>query len=428
MLIMRFIVLLLMIVAGPSMLMAQQGCRSTDYKQALLNADPGLFSRMQSIERFTQERLKRPTVAVNGAQGGGQAPQIITIPVVVHVVYNSSAQNISDDQINSQILVLNRDYRKLNTDTAQIPSYYRELAADCRIQFALAAIDTNGNSTTGIVRTHTNVSVFSYNDAVKFKSKGGDDGWDRDRYLNLWVCKLTDGILGYASIPGSQKPVDGVVIDFAAFGTKGAAQAPYNLGRTATHEIGHWLNLIHIWGDSDCGDDYVDDTPTQQTSTRGNPSGMIFSCGNTPYGNLYMDYMDFTDDIGMHLFTYGQRARMLTLFADGGFRQALLSAQTAGAVNLGGTDPVSTSGEGTVALSVSMYPNPAAQIVEVKLNDASGVGSLMDIYNQRGQIVLTTRIASQAFPLNISTLGTGLYFASIRNGGKNLPFKLVKIQ
>lgn len=426
---MRCIVLLILMVACHSVLLAQPGCRSNDYKQALYSADPGLSARVQEIERFTQAHLQRSTVAVTGDGGVKQTP-IITIPVVVHIVYNSSAQNISDEQIHSQIAVLNRDYRKLNSDTSKIPDYYRGLAADCRIQFALAAIDTNGNTTTGIVRVHTNVTSFTYNDAVKFTAKGGDDGWDRDRYLNLWVCNLSNAVLGYASIPGSQKPNDGVVIHYTAFGTKGTAAAPYNYGRTATHEIGHWLNLIHVWGDSDCGDDYVDDTPQQQGATRGNPSGMIFSCGNTPYGNLYMDYMDFTDDIGMHLFTYGQRTRMLSLFADGGFRAPLLQSRAAGPVilELDGDSSGAVSGDDALHVSLSMYPNPAVQSVVVKVSAADAVGSILDIYNQRGQIVLVTRIPSQTFTLDISALGTGLYYTSIRNGSKNVPFKLVKIR
>ncbi|HVW62856.1 MAG TPA: hypothetical protein VHC48_22550, partial [Puia sp.] len=175
---------------------AQQGCRSVEYKQDLLQHNPGLAATFSEIESFTHRQTGHSRVIVNGVDHGGKGPAIITIPVVVHIVYSNPTQNISDVQVQSQIMVLNRDYRKQNPDTFQIPSYYRGLAADCGIRFVLANVDTNGKTTTGIVRRQTHQQGFSYNDAVKFTARGGDDAWDRDRYLNSWVCDLTDGVLG----------------------------------------------------------------------------------------------------------------------------------------------------------------------------------------------------------------------------------------
>ena len=413
---MRIYLLLSVLLSLSLVSVAQRDCRSVEYKQNMIRNNPELAVNIQEIEAFTQRHLQPGVISVMGTEPSGRGSGVIKIPVVVHILYNADRQNISDAQIQSQIDVLNRDYRKQNPDTARIPGYYSPLAADCGFQFALANIDTNGNATTGIIHKHTNMSSFQVDDAIKFTARGGDDAWDRDRYLNIWVGNLTGGILGYSSIPGASKATDGVTILYTAFGTTGTATAPFNLGRTATHEIGHWLNLVHIWGDAECGNDGIDDTPQQQAATRGNPSGMIFSCGNTPYGNLYMDYMDFTDDIGMHLFTNGQRSRMRTLFADGGFREPLLTSNAlsgTSTVIVPVTPPSGTGSEQTLRL----YPNPAVNTVSVIISDASSVGSLLEIYDQVGQRLMTTRITGTSFQLNIASLPGGLYFIGVNGGG-----------
>jgi hypothetical protein len=236
----------------------------------------------------------------------------VTIPVVVHVVYGTAVQNISDAQIHSQIDVLNLDYRALNTDRTKVPSVWTGLVADANVQFALATTDPTGNPTTGITRTQTTASSFSTDDGVKSAATGGADPWPSDKYLNIWVCNLGGGLLGYAQFPGGPPPTDGVVILFTAFGTSGTATAPFDLGRTATHEIGHWLDLIHIWGDKlDCtGTDLVADTPTQQAPNYGKPTFPHVSCGNGPNGDMFMNYMDYVDDDSMVMFTQGQIVRV----------------------------------------------------------------------------------------------------------------------
>ncbi|HEX9513283.1 MAG TPA: M43 family zinc metalloprotease [Puia sp.] len=424
---MRFFLLLSALLSFSLLSVAQQDCRSVEYKQEMIRTNPELAVKIQQIEAFTRQRLQSSTVEVTGTEPAGKGVGVIRIPVVVHIVYNAARQNISDAQVQSQIDVLNQDYRKQNPDTAKIPGYYSPLAADCGFQFVLANIDTDGNATTGIVRKHTNMPSFQVDDAIKFTARGGDDAWDRDRYLNIWVGNLTGGILGYSSLPGASKATDGVTILYTAFGTTGTAAAPFNLGRTATHEIGHWLNLIHIWGDADCGNDYVDDTPQQQAATRGDPSGMIFSCGNTPFGNLYMNYMDFTDDIGMHLFTYGQRSRMRTLFAEGGFRAALLTsnALTGSPASSGPTTTGPSSGVND-GPALRIYPNPAVNTVSVSISELSYVGSLLEVYDQVGQRLMVTRITGTSFQLNIADLPRGLYFIRV-NGGGMKSSRLVKM-
>jgi pregnancy-associated plasma protein-A len=235
-----------------------------------------------------------------------------TIPVVVHVVYNTASDNISDAQIRSQIARLNKDYRAKNTDREKTPSVWTGLVTDARIQFALAKKDPKGKATKGITRTKTTKTSFSDDDGVKSAAKGGANPWPSNKYLNIWVCSLAGGLLGYAQFPGGPSKTDGVVILNTGFGTKGTAAAPFNLGRTSTHEIGHWLNLHHIWGDTQhCeGTDFVNDTPNAQLPNYGKPKFPHITCSNGPNGDMFMNYMDYVDDDSMFMFTTQQVARM----------------------------------------------------------------------------------------------------------------------
>ncbi|MCC3774851.1 zinc metalloprotease [Streptomyces sp. UNOB3_S3] len=238
---------------------------------------------------------------------------VTLIEVVVHVVHQNGAQNIDDAQIASQIEALNRDYRKTNADVSGVPAVWQALAADCNIEFQLATTDPSGAPTNGITRTKTATASFGTDDAVKSTATGGQDPWPSDRYLNLWSCELGGGLLGYAQFPGGPPATDGVVILHSAFGTSGTATAPFNLGRTATHEVGHWLNLFHIWGDDGTacnGTDFVADTPNQGGPNFGAPDFPRVTCNNAPDGDMFMNYMDYVDDAAMFMFTEGQLARM----------------------------------------------------------------------------------------------------------------------
>ena len=300
-----------------------QRCASMDHLKDQLQNDPALAARMQQIETETNQFVS------SYHNTGSRA--IITIPVVVHVVYNTTAQNISNAQIQSQIDRLNLDYHKLNTDISSVPSVWQSLVADYEVQFCLASKDPSGNATTGIRRVSTSTTSFSTNDNVKRTANGGDDAWPAASYLNLWVCNLSGGVLGYAQFPGGAAATDGVVITYTGFGTGGSAQAPYNLGRTATHEVGHWLNLYHIWGDdgSACsGSDQVNDTPNQGSENYGCPTfPHTDACSASSPGVMFMNYMDYTDDACMYMFTNGQKTRSLSLFNSGGSRASLLNSQ-----------------------------------------------------------------------------------------------------
>ncbi len=244
--------------------------------------------------------------------------------MVVHVIHRAAGENISDQQVQSQIDVLNRDFRKRNPDVANVPPPFKPLAGDAMIQFALASVDPDGKPTTGVTRTKTNVVKFFEDNKMKFASQGGHDAWDATRYLNIWVCpeiiqkRTGNPLLGYAQFPGGIPATDGVAIIHNAFGTTGTAAAgKFNLGRTATHEIGHWLDLFHIWGDADdcVSDDQVADTPIQQKENFDVPTFPHVTCSNGPNGDMFMNYMDYVDDKAMFMFTAGQVARMQATLA-----------------------------------------------------------------------------------------------------------------
>ena len=283
----------------------QRNCGTMQHHEDQLIKDPSLLLRMQDQEREIKNWIQNN---LNKHQ-----PSIITIPVVLHIVYNNPNENISDNQIFSQLDILNEDFRRLNADTVNTPTGFLSVASDCEIEFCLAQKDPNGNSTTGITRTQTSETSFSTNDDVKYTNLGGKDAWNTLEYLNIWVCDLSGGLLGYAQFPGGNVNEDGVVCDYAYFGNIGTATPPYDKGRTATHEVGHWLNLRHIWGDSNCGNDFCNDTPEHSGSNYGCPSYPSTSTcsANGLYGDMFMNYMDYTDDACMNIFTQDQKNRMI---------------------------------------------------------------------------------------------------------------------
>jgi hypothetical protein len=276
-----------------------------------LEREPGLRERMEAIERHTRYILSRQTRTTD---------EIVTIPVVVHVVWNQQDENLSEAQILSQIDVLNEDFRRLNADTNDIWPQ----AADTRIEFCMARTDPQGLATCGITRTETEVTSFGASgDPVKFSSSGGIDAWPAEDYLNIWVCDLSPGLLGYAQFPGGDSTTDGVVVDYYYFGRIGNLDPDFNLGRTTTHEVGHWLNLRHIWGDGPCPfDDLVDDTPSSNNPNYGCQIGSQ-ACGSE---DMVQNYMDYSDDACMNLFTQGQKDRMRAIFEPEGARFSLISS------------------------------------------------------------------------------------------------------
>jgi hypothetical protein len=280
--------------------LAHRGCASQEVLEAQLKADPTLALRMNEIEAFTERAMLEGRL-VNGK---------IEIPVVVNVLYKTAAENISLAQIQSQIDVLNKDFNALNSDYNSVPAEFSGVKANVGISFVLDAV----------YRKSTTKTSWGTRDAMKKTKQGGLDPSSPTTKLNLWACTIGGGILGYAQFPGGSSATDGVVIDSKYFGLSSSASYPYNLGRTATHEVGHWMNLRHIWGDTTCGSDLVSDTPTHNTANYGVPVYPHYStCPGTPV-EMTMNYMDYTDDRGMYMFSNGQKSRMAAVFVSGGAR------------------------------------------------------------------------------------------------------------
>lgn len=300
-----------------------QRCAVLEHEQYLQSINPNRAQERMDYENtintWINNQQNNPTV-----QGG-----TITIPVVVHVVYYNSTQNISNNQIYSQIQVLNEDFSRTNPDASNTPAAFQGVAANCDIQYCLATVDPNGNATTGIERRQISSNVsFSTNDNVKHYSTNGLDAWDVTQYLNLWVCNLGGGLLGYGEFPtGTASNTFGLVMGYSCFGsnytsygTFSSLGAPYDGGRTSTHEIGHCFNLIHIWAD-DAGcswSDNCNDTPNQKGENYGCPSYPQTTqsggrCSTSDPSSMFMNYMDYTDDGCMNLFTQNQKTRMLAV-------------------------------------------------------------------------------------------------------------------
>jgi hypothetical protein len=268
-----------------------------------------MAAHMMLLERFpsfrdNQMRLEGATDKRRQAADDLAKVKVVTINTVVHVVANTDEQDISQAQIDSQIAALNKDFRATNPDRSKTPAPWKGLVTDSRIQFKLVKVN----------RIRTAKASFSHDDGVKKGSSGGVAPFQPRTHLNIWVCALSGGLLGYAQFPGGPLNTDGVVINYRAFGTMGTAQAPFDKGRTSTHEVGHFLNLRHIWGDTpDCsGSDLVADTPNCAGPNFGTPTFPIVTCNNGPNGDMFVNYMDYTDDAGMFMFTTQQVLRMRT--------------------------------------------------------------------------------------------------------------------
>jgi hypothetical protein len=344
--------LILVLICSTFLLNAQRICPSHDILHQHETADPQIKKNREEIEKFTANFVKN-------FSDGDRATY--NIPVVVHVLYNTATQNISDAQIQSQIDVLNKDFQLLNTDNTLVPAAFAALKANSDISFCLAKQTATGAATTGIIRKSTTKTSFNTNtDDAKYSSLGGNDIWDRSKYLNIWVVPsikagTQSGILGYAQFPGGPAATDGVVIGHNYFGTTGTAAAPFNKGRTATHEVGHWLNLYHIWGDDGTGctgSDNVTDTPNAAGPNYNCPTFPKVSCSNGPNGDMFMNYMDYTNDACMYMFSTGQKARMHAVLAPGGSRASLNTSIACNAPT-GGTTCNAPTGLASSALTTT---------------------------------------------------------------------------
>ena len=288
----------------------QRTCASYEVHQQQLKDNPGLAKKMADIEALTQKVSSDPSAYRLVSTG------VYEIPVVVNVLFRTAAENVSDALIQSQIDVLNADFAALNTDlNLLLPTIFNGVqSGNTNIRFVLDAVK----------RKATTKTSWGTRDAMKKTKQGGLDPTSPTTKMNMWVCAIGGGILGYAQFPGGSASTDGVVIDSKYLGvtSNSGASYPYNLGRTATHEVGHWLNLRHIWGDASCGNDQVADTPPHKTANYDVPPYPQYNncILNTSTIEMTMNYMDYTDDRGMYMFSLGQKARMDAIFVSGGPR------------------------------------------------------------------------------------------------------------
>lgn len=303
---------------------AKDRCHSMQVLNRQLEENPGLYKKMYDVEYNVRKFIAakgKPDKPGGGGNGGGGSDDVdvtpindglgtINIPVYVHVVYSNSNENISNAQIASQITVLNEDFRAANADL-NLPSgtTFDNDVTDAEIEFTLAGTFRHSDSRTS----------WGTNNAVK----SAYPPITPETHLNIWVCNIGGGILGYAQFPGGNSATDGVVCSPQYFGNTGYVSAPFDKGRTMTHEVGHYLNLRHIWGDGRCRqDDFVTDTPTSDAPNYGCPSYPTVNCKSA---DMTMNYMDYTNDACMYMFTDGQRNRMRALFGPGGARESILN-------------------------------------------------------------------------------------------------------
>ena len=390
---------------------AQRNCGSTIYASRFAN---------EIVNQQNNSSFNRDTIE----------DEILTIPVVVHVLYNNNAQNISDAQIRAQIDVLNEDFRRMNADASNTPEAFKVHAADAKIMFCLAQINPEGYAAKGIIRKYTSTNVFDVNDAMKYSAAGGDNAWNPKKYLNIWVCNMGSNAIGYASQPGAQIDRDGVVIQYNAFGRIGNLMPNFNKGRTATHEIAHWLGLRHIWGDNECGNDGINDTPQQSFYNNNCPSfPSLSSCSADANGDMFMNFMDYTNDACMNMFTHGQKTKMRGQFAINGPRNSFMNSfacdsSLATAAPLPDDTSVTVK---TIAPSFNIYPNPANNEMNVLgLNGFDLKGQLLKVYSASGVLQFTKSNLSASEKINISHLNSGVYFVAIISGKDRKIVKLIK--
>ncbi|MBU3661288.1 MAG: T9SS type A sorting domain-containing protein [Flavobacteriales bacterium] len=386
-------------------------CVTTETWKKYQEKNPSAEARKQELEKFTKKWIEGKQTKING--------QVISIPVVVHVIYYYDEDNISDEQIYSQIDVLNEDFRLLNSDSLDENHPFWFNTADSEIEFCLANVDPFGNLTDGITRTYTDSVEFIDRDNLKFSASGGEDNWDPNSYLNFWVFPLSNGLLGYATFPSdlnANPELDGVVVSTSAFGTFGNLNPSNNLGRTATHEVGHWLNLRHIWGDDFCGDDFVGDTKPAEEANYNCPSFPhrdFNSCGTNENGEMFMNYMDYVDDACMNMFTFGQVDRMW----------ATLSSSRVDLLSSIGCDDVSDIQEFT-SNNFKLYPNPNCGQFTIEFIEKTSNLEILDILGKQVFFLKDNNELSVKIDLT-SKIKSGTYFIRSLDSKNNKLHKLV---
>ncbi|WP_051289251.1 M43 family zinc metalloprotease [Chryseobacterium daeguense] len=386
--------LLLAAMALSANVFAQRTCGAEQKRKDFYAKHPEALARRADLQNYLSGKNNITTTKKT----------VITIPIVVHVLYRNATENISDAQIASQITVLNQDYRKLNADfNTVVPDAFKPNGADLEIMFCMATKDPAGNPTNGIERKAVPAN-FNYTD--NYYTVSGLAAWDTTKYLNIWIGN-PEGALGFASGPEEAgQPDDGMVIGYYCYGTTGAVNSTNNKGRTATHEIGHYFGLQHIWGEDDsvCGapdnTDYCADTPATNHAYYGSPTfpNNQYTCVNSAIGAMFMNYMDYVDDAYMAMFTNDQKTIV----------QNALAGPRASLLNSNGCSTVLGIDEAEKSNAINVFPNPTAQYISiasplVKINE-------VEIYNAEGRLVKNAFIKNETDKIDVKDFQNGVYF------------------
>ncbi|MDR6158456.1 hypothetical protein QF023_001972 [Chryseobacterium sp. SLBN-27] len=351
----------------------QRSCGTDQKMKEFFANNPDALAKKQDLRNYL---TTKNTNAKN-------TQTVVTIPVVVHVLYKNATQNISDAQIMSQLAVLNADFRRLNADySSVVPAAFQPFSADMELVFCLATKKSDGSPTTGIERKSV-ASNFNFQNNYYLSS--GLLAWDPTKYLNIWVGDVPSSLLGWAYLPDAAGyPEDGLAIGYKYFGTTGVAEYPYNGGRTATHEIGHYFGLLHPWGEdgSLCGtldnDDGCADTPATNNPHFG---GNTFpdntnTCVASANGAMFMNFMDYVTDEEMAFFTNDQKTIKTNTMA--GPRASLLNSNACTFLSVNDVEKVN---------SINLFPNPTTQYISiasplVKINEVEIFNSEKKSFNK----------------------------------------------
>ncbi len=387
---------------------AQQRCASHEVLKQQMAANPAFAQKVKATEKSFANYERR-----SGDNQGGK-PATLVIPVVVHVLYNTAEQNISDEQIESQMDVLNEDFTATNDDYNNYDAGYGAVRGDAEIKFCLVQV----------VRQFTTHRSFPASDGMKFTKRGGSDAVSPMNTLNIWVCNLGQNLLGYAQFPGGPPETFGVVCHYQAFG-KGDQYnliEDYDEGRTMTHEVGHCLGLRHIWGDANCGNDFVDDTPLHNTANFGCPgAGHLSTCTGTPH-EMWMNYMDYTDDRCMYFLTDAQVSRMNFFIDTDPQIQSIVNSDCStvrtsrpATTNRGNT---TTTGRMT-GYALGIFPNITRGSINVQLQSPEAGSYELTVFDLSGAAVIKQNLKVNEGvtirSIDVSTLANAMYILQVRN-------------